>query len=247
MKQTGWDHPAWREAYSLAQLCLAASYTFPGPTRTAPAPPANSDRAASGTASPSLVPHVTLPSQSPFNGALQPSPPALAHQRPSEDAQPDSLPASTVPDRQGSMQPGSSKCGSFKKDTPQQGSPRKGTSRQGSPRRDSPKQGSTILKAMQALDLAAIMGAPNEMLEPILNMTEPLAKQAHQASLAQQNSPSLQSAQQSSSRCQADAVSQQQGGSVEHSRQAASQQTGCQAKLAAEGPLGWCLEGTWHV
>ncbi len=41
-------------------------------------------------------------------------------------------------------------------------------------------------KAMQALDLASIMGAPPDFLAPVMSITEPLARQQHQANLAYQ-------------------------------------------------------------
>lgn len=41
-------------------------------------------------------------------------------------------------------------------------------------------------KAMQALDLASIMGAPPDFLAPVMSIAEPLARQQHQAKLAYQ-------------------------------------------------------------
>ena len=41
-------------------------------------------------------------------------------------------------------------------------------------------------KAMRALDLASIMGAPPDFLAPVMSITEPLARQQHQANVAYQ-------------------------------------------------------------
>ena len=71
------------------------------------------------------------------------------------------------------------------------------------------------MKAMQALDMASIMGAPAEMLAPVLHSTQPLAQQAHQANLTKQDKPSYQPAQKAA----------QQGDSASHSEQAPEQQS----------------------
>ena len=130
---------------------------------------------------------------------------------------------------------GSHRQGSLKQDSPtQQNSLVMGSSEQGSSR-----QGSNSVKAMQALDLASIMGAPPEMLAPLLNLIEPLAKQAHQAGPAQQNNHSLHPTQRSVGTHEANPFSQQQGNSIQHNQKASPQQTSCQANSAAQVPPGW--------
>ena len=236
--ETGWDHPAWREAYSLGQLCLAASYTFPEPHAALPAP--RSSNIAQDTV------NSTPPHQQPCN----------------QGAQTDSLPEPDrlSPHRQGSVEQGSMpqsdsnigsiELGSMQGDSRKNGSPRQGRperhsqSQQGRPgngslEQGSPEQGSHSMEAMQALDLASIMGAPAEMLAPLLTLIEPIAKQAHQASLAQHHNHVLHPAQQSDSINQANPLPQQQSGSMQQNQHASPQRDSCQATSASQLASGW--------
>ena len=256
-RQTGWNHPAWREAYSLAQLCLAASYIFPERTETPhTALPAEQPLTGASQCSNSSAPAVTRQNSTQQGAQIDP-PPELArlnHHR-QGSAEQGSMSQGSL--SQGSMLQGSSyhdtkqgsrRQGSLKQDSPTQqnslvkGSFEQGSSRQGIPRKGSTKQGSHSLEAMQALDLASIMGAPPEMLAPLLNVVEPMAKQAHQASLAQQNNHSLHPAQQSSGIHPANPLSQQQGDSMQHNQKASPQQTSCQANSAVQISSGWITE-----
>lgn len=145
---------------------------------------ANTDRVANSPATQCAMPHTALPSEMPPSDAIQSSPPALVHSKlPYTDAQTDSLPGVARPN---SHRQGSNECGCLKQDSLTAADPRNSSLKNTSPELASP-----TMKAMQALDLASIMGAPAEMLGPILSRTEPLARQAHQASLAQQNSHGL--------------------------------------------------------
>lgn len=119
LQRHGWDHPAWREAYSFAQLCIAAS-------------------------------HISLnefnPTDPASNNSTHVQPLPFSHSVRSDDK---------------------SKGNSPHADRATKASP--------------PAQ-----KAMQALDLASIMGAPPDFLAPVMSITEPLAQQQHQAKLAYQ-------------------------------------------------------------
>ena len=125
LQHTGWDHPAWREAYTLAQLCLAAAY-------------------------------VSLDSSHPFTVALEAS------------------------------SPNSAQTNGLAKDRSM------GTEDQWHAQQAQSAANVTeilhcpAMKALQALDLASIMGAPPDLLGPVLDITEPLAHQAYQATFAQQ-------------------------------------------------------------
>lgn len=243
LQETGWDHPAWREAYSLAQLCLAAAYTLPELTTTASACtqpiPTSSDSAPNspGSKAPTSEPgqpHAAAPSGRPRSSAIHSSPPALGHsQLPQNNAQTKSPPEIAKPDshRQGSMKQDSLACSCLKKDSSDPASPRKSSSKQVIPELDS-----HIMKAMQALDLASILGAPPEMLAPLLSTTEPLAKQAHQASLAQQNRLPLQ---QRHCTPPADPSSHQQRDSMHKRQTSSAQHTRCQAYRGDQGTPGW--------
>ncbi len=115
----GWDHPAWREAYSFAQLCIAASHISLNDTSSTDSAPNNSMHVQSLPSSASLRSDDNSTGNSPYaDRATDASPPAQ--------------------------------------------------------------------KAMQALDLASIMGAPPDFLAPVMSITEPLARQQHQANLAHQ-------------------------------------------------------------
>lgn len=116
LQQTGWDHPAWQEAYSLGQLCLAAAYS--SLDKSTPRP-------AAAAATPHLSPQITDATDYRQRGVEGPGATAAAA--------PLDCPA---------------------------------------------------MKAMQALDLASIMGAPAEFLAPVLDITEPLARQEYQARLS---------------------------------------------------------------
>ena len=119
LQQKGWDHPAWREAYSFAQLCIAASLISLNDTSSTDSAPNNSKHVQSLPSSASLRSDDNSTGNSPYaDRASEASPPAL--------------------------------------------------------------------KAMQALDLASIMGAPPDFLAPVMSITEPLARQQHQAKLAHQ-------------------------------------------------------------
>lgn len=230
--QTGWDHPAWREAYSLAQLCLAASYTFPAPYKNS---------------------HAALPAPKPSSTAQDTVNSAPPHQQPChQGAQTDSLPelARLNPHRQGSMPQCDSNTGSMQGDSPKHGSPRQGRpeqhsqTQQGRPGNGNLEQGRTkhgshSMEAMRALDLASIMGAPAEMLAPLLTLVEPLAKQAHQASLAQENSNVLHPAEHGDSTNQANPSPQQQSDSMQENQQGSPQQDNCQATSATQVSSGW--------
>ena len=131
LHKTGWDHPAWREAYSFAQLCLAAAYTNLSPS----SPTRHSSNGS--TCQPPITPQGKPISQMDHS----------AHRRScTKEAADAMLPAQ---------------------------------------------------RAMQALDLASIMGAPPDFLGPVSAVTEPLALQQHQQSLAHQadiNQPSYEAA-----------------------------------------------------
>lgn len=205
LQQTGWDHPAWREAYSLGQLCLAAAYTIPEQITEAsagtPTLSATTDRVADSRAAQYEMPHTALPAETPLSDAIQSSPSALMHLKlPYKDTQTDSLPGVARPH---SYRQGTNEWGCFTEDSSRAADPQNS-----SLKKTSPELASPTMKAMQALDLASIMGAPTEMLVPILSRTEPLARQAHQASLAQQNSHGLQ---QIHTALPTDLTSQQQG------------------------------------
>ena len=247
--ETGWDHPAWREAYSLAQLCLAASYTFPEPHAALPAP--RSSNIAQHPVN-STPPHQQPCHQGAQNDAL----PEPARLNPHGQEQ------GSVP--QGSSSIGSIGMGSVQGDSPIHGSPKQGrpkqhsqiqqgrpsngsheqgSSEQGCRSWGSSKQGSYSLEAMQALDLASIMGAPAEMLAPLLILVEPTAKQAHQASLAQHHNHDLHPA-------QANPLSQQQSDSTQQNQQASPQHqqdnSDWRASSATQNASGW-TEDVRHV
>lgn len=114
LQQKGWDHPAWREAYSFAQLCIAAS-------------------------------HISLNDSLPTDPASNTS----MHVQPSDSVRSD--------------------------DKSKGNNPHEDRATEASP----PAQ-----KAMLALDLASIMGAPPDFLAPVMSITEPLARQHHQAKVA---------------------------------------------------------------
>ena len=76
-------------------------------------------------------------------------------------------------------------------------------------------------KAMQALDLASIMGAPPDFLAPVMSITEPQARQQHQARLAYQLcSPQRSCEEVACQACPASACGQsnhcQHNGSIQH-------------------------------
>lgn len=157
---------------------------------------------------------------------------------------------------QGNSNIGSIELGSVQEDSPKHGSPRpgrpnqtqqgrpgNGSLKQGSPEQGSrswgsTQQGSHSMEAMQALDLACIMGAPSEMLAPLLKLIEPLAKQSHQASLAQQSNNVLHPAQHSDSTNQANPLPQQQSDSIQQNQQACPQQDSCRATSVAQVASG---------
>lgn len=131
LHETGWDHPAWREAYSFAQLCLAAAYTNLSPSS---------------------------PTGHSSNGSTW-QPPITLHDKPISEIDHSAHRRSCTKEAADAMPPAQ--------------------------------------RAMQALDLASIMGAPPDFLGPVLAVTEPLALQQHQQSLAHQadiNQPSYEAA-----------------------------------------------------
>ena len=205
LQQTGWDHPAWREAYSLAQLCLAAAYTF----QDSNAAPAGCTRLSPVTAGDHHAHHTSTAT---LDHASQTAAEPTAHMQP-----PLQLAQTTfqfAPSRP-QLETGSSKQESCNGNgnSHKSGSPEQKGSQQSRPQQASPGEISHAMKAMQALDMASIMGAPPDMLAPVLHSTEPLARQAHQASLALQNEPSYQAAHKAT----------KQGGTVSQSEQSSEQ------------------------
>ncbi|DBA90193.1 TPA: Lysine-specific demethylase 8, variant 3 [Trebouxia sp. C0004] len=119
LQQKGWDHPAWREAYSFAQLCIAASHISLNDSSSTDPASNNSMHVQPLPSSDSVRSDYNTTGNSPHTDrAIDVSPPAQ--------------------------------------------------------------------KAMQALDLASIMGAPPDFLAPVKSITEPVARQQHQAKLAYQ-------------------------------------------------------------
>ena len=248
-------------------MCLAASYVIQEQTkRHHAALPAQQSLTDDGQCSHSLPPALAHQQSSQHGAQIDPLPElaGLNHHK-QGSAEQGSMPQGSM--LQGCMpqhssnhnaKQGSHRQGSQKRDSPtQQSSPSKGSfdqcnSRQGnftkgSCNQSSSKQGSHSMEAMQALDLASIMGAPAEMLAPLLDLVEPLAKQEHQASLAQQNNHSLHPTQQSSVTHQADPLSPQQNDGMQHNQQASPQQSSCQANSAAQPSPGRVNEQAWHA
>ena len=154
LQQNGWDHPAWREAYSLGQLCLAAAYSIHDSTNEAPYVELQQSNSTLQT------------TQSSIRTAQGPKDAELCCQR---------VQGQNSQGQQASCNPSSVQLAS---------------TGQGSTPQDIHNLGKLdfrehAMQAMQALDLASIMGAPADMLAPVLETTEPAARQAHQTYLSQ--------------------------------------------------------------
>ena len=119
LQKSGWNHPAWREAYSLGQLCSAAAHLSMHNSHT-------------------LTPLADTATTA-----------ALQHQN-----------SSITPEQHISVRTAALQ-------TPQ-------------------AVACPSMQAMQALDLASIMGAPAEFLGAVLDAVEPKARQDHQAMYSQQ-------------------------------------------------------------
>ena len=177
MQQTGWDHPAWREAYALGQLCLAAAYTGLVPCSSADT---------------KAAPKSTMLPKGAHNAELA-----------SEDCNGDAEKQSTA-DRS-SQATAAVSVEDF------------------------------VAKAMQALDLASILGAPPELLAPVLDTTEPLARQAHQRKPAQPPNNRPHSTEQAASAQPAD---QPKGNGNACQQHAACQQAKEEAWYGRENDMG---------
>lgn len=142
----GWDHPAWREAYCLAQICLAFAYTGLESAVANQQVRVNSSHSAAPGAN-------ATPDHSPDN--------FLTHCQTS----PDNKAAPNLATSTGSAAPTEANS----------------------------EQHRTYQDAMRAVDLALIMGAPSEMMQPFVSIIEPQAKSRLQSVLVAKSTKHAQS------------------------------------------------------
>lgn len=157
LQQQGWDHPAWREAYCLGQLCLAFAYTA-SVTSSSHANRANAK----------------LHHQSSLNGSKIEA--LLAPDTPQQAA-----PSHVAPPQCNIMSDSASETGA-----PSNVHQPLSTASTGQPQANADNCLHAI-EAMKALDMTSIMGGPPEMLQPFTAVIEPQARRCHQAAMACQH------------------------------------------------------------